>query len=37
MVMVRTNITLPAELLDQIDKVVGPRGRSPYITSLIAK
>jgi Arc/MetJ-type ribon-helix-helix transcriptional regulator len=37
MVMVRTNITLPAELLDQIDQVVGPRGRSSYIAEMIAK
>ena len=37
MAMVRTNITLPAELLEQIDRVVGPRGRSPYIASLLAK
>ena len=35
--MVRTNLTLPAELLDQIDRVAGPRGRSSYIASVVAK
>jgi hypothetical protein len=37
MVMVRTNLTLPVDLLDQIDKVAGPRGRSAYIASVVAK
>jgi hypothetical protein len=37
MVMVRTNLTLPVDLLEQIDKVAGPRGRSSYIASVVAK
>ncbi|MHB8459337.1 MAG: hypothetical protein ACYDAK_01955 [Candidatus Limnocylindrales bacterium] len=37
MVMVRTNITLPKELLDQIDTVAGPRHRSSYVASVIAR
>ena len=37
MVMVRTNLTLPVELLEQIDRVAGPRGRSSYIASVVAK
>jgi hypothetical protein len=37
MAMVRTNVTLPAELLEQIDRVAGPRGRSSYIASVVAK
>lgn len=37
MVMVRTNLTLPVDLLEQIDRVAGPRGRSSYIASVVAK
>lgn len=37
MTMVRTNLTLPADLLEQIDRVAGPRGRSSYIASVMAK
>ncbi len=37
MALVRTNITLPAELLDQIDAVAGPRGRSRYIAEVVTK
>ena len=37
MVMVRTNITLPQKLLEQIDAVAGPRHRSSYVTSIIEK
>jgi metal-responsive CopG/Arc/MetJ family transcriptional regulator len=35
--MVRTNITLPAELLAQIDEVAGPRGRSGYIAEIVGR
>jgi hypothetical protein len=35
--MVRTNLTLPVELLEQVDRVAGPRGRSSYIASVVAK
>ncbi|MFI5225253.1 MAG: hypothetical protein ACHQ3P_01110 [Candidatus Limnocylindrales bacterium] len=37
MVMVRTNLTLPAELLKRIDEVAGPRGRSSYIASVVER
>jgi metal-responsive CopG/Arc/MetJ family transcriptional regulator len=37
MAMVRTNITLPQELLEQIDRVAGPRGRSSYMASVLEK
>ncbi len=37
MVMARTNLTLPVELLEQIDEVAGPRGRSAYIASVVAR
>lgn len=37
MALVRTNITLPAELLDQIDAIAGPRGRSKYIADVVTK
>jgi hypothetical protein len=35
--LVRTNITLPEELLAQIDAIAGPRGRSKYIADVVAK
>jgi hypothetical protein len=35
--MVRTNITLPAELMALIDEVAGPRGRSAYIAEIVGK
>ena len=37
MAMVRTNITLPAEVLALVDEVAGPRGRSAYIADVVAK
>jgi metal-responsive CopG/Arc/MetJ family transcriptional regulator len=37
MAMVRTNITLPEELLRQIDEIAGPRGRSQYIAEALTK
>jgi len=37
MAMVRTNITLPAEVLALVDEVAGPRGRSAYIAAVVAK
>ena len=36
MALIRTNVTLPADLLEQIDAVAGPRGRSRYITETLA-
>src|SRR5471032_1540106 len=37
MALVRTNVTLPEELLRQIDEVAGPRGRSRYVADVVAK
>ncbi len=37
MPLVRTNITLPEELLRQIDQVAGPRGRSAYLAEAAAQ
>ena len=37
MALVRTNITLPEELLATIDEIAGPRGRSAYIVSVLDK
>lgn len=35
MVMVRTTITLPKDLLDQIDEFAGDGGRSAWITEAV--
>lgn len=37
MVMVRTNVTLPGEVLALVDEVAGPRGRSAYIADVVAR
>lgn len=37
MTLVRTNITVPKELLEQLDELAGPRGRSAYISELLAR
>ena len=37
MALVRTNVTLPEELLRQIDDVAGPRGRSAYLADAAAQ
>lgn len=37
MAMVRTNITLPAEVLALVDQVAGPRRRSAYIAEVVAR
>ena len=34
--MVRTNVTLPADLLARVDEEAGPRGRSAYIAEALA-
>ena len=31
MALVRTNLTLPAELMAQVDALAGPRGRSAFV------
>jgi hypothetical protein len=37
MALVRTNITIPAEVLALVDAVAGQRGRSAYIAEVVAK
>jgi histidinol phosphatase-like PHP family hydrolase len=37
MALVRTNITIPEETLALVDAVAGPRGRSAYISEVLAK
>lgn len=37
MALVRTNITIPEEVLAQVDAVAGPRGRSAYIAEVVAR
>ena len=32
---VRTNLLLPAALVDQLDRVAGPRGRSRYVAEAV--
>jgi metal-responsive CopG/Arc/MetJ family transcriptional regulator len=33
--MVRTNVTLPSEVMAQIDEIAGPRGRSSYVAEAV--
>jgi hypothetical protein len=35
--LARTNVTLPEELLRQVDNLAGPRGRSRYVAEAVAK
>ena len=35
--LARTNITLPAQLLDEVDRYAGPRGRSRYVAEAVAQ
>lgn len=37
MALVRTNITIPEEVLAQVDQIAGPRGRSAYIAEIVAR
>jgi metal-responsive CopG/Arc/MetJ family transcriptional regulator len=37
MALVRTNITIPEEVLALVDAVAGPRGRSAYISEVVSK
>jgi metal-responsive CopG/Arc/MetJ family transcriptional regulator len=37
MALARTNVTLPEELLRQVDELAGPRGRSRYVADAVAK
>jgi len=36
MALARTNLTLPEELLRQVDDLAGPRGRSRYVAEAVA-
>ena len=37
MALARTNLTLPEELLAQVDALAGPRGRSRYVAEAVAQ
>ncbi|HEV8054342.1 MAG: hypothetical protein H0V04_01215 [Chloroflexi bacterium] len=34
--MARTNLTLPQELLHEVDELAGPRGRSAFVSEAVA-
>jgi predicted transcriptional regulator len=35
--LTRTNVTLPQDLLKQVDEIAGPRGRSRYVAEAVAQ
>jgi hypothetical protein len=35
--LARTNLTLPADLMAEVDKLAGPRGRSRYVAEAVAQ
>lgn len=35
MALTRTNVTLPEELLEEVDRLAGPRGRSRYVAEAV--
>jgi hypothetical protein len=35
--LTRTNVTLPASLLGEVDRFAGPRGRSKYVADAVAQ
>jgi predicted transcriptional regulator len=37
MALARTNLTLPVELMRQVDDLAGPRGRSRYVADAVAQ
>jgi predicted transcriptional regulator len=37
MTLARTNLTLPADLLAEVDELAGPRGRSRYVAEAVAQ
>ena len=37
MSLARTNLTLPRELLSEVDAIAGPRGRSRYVAEAVAQ
>jgi metal-responsive CopG/Arc/MetJ family transcriptional regulator len=37
MALARTNLTLPEDLLSEVDALAGPRGRSRYVAEAVAQ
>jgi metal-responsive CopG/Arc/MetJ family transcriptional regulator len=37
MALARTNLTLPKDLLAEVDELAGPRGRSRYVAEAVAQ
>ena len=37
MALARTNLTLPADLMAEVDALAGPRGRSRYVAEAVAQ
>ena len=37
MPLARTNLTLPQDLMREVDKLAGPRGRSRYVAEAVAQ
>lgn len=37
MALARTNLTLPVDLLAEVDELAGPRGRSRYVADAVAQ
>jgi len=37
MALARTNLTLPKDLLREVDELAGPRGRSRYVAEAVAQ
>lgn len=37
MALARTNLTLPEELIREVDSIAGPRGRSRYVADAVAQ
>lgn len=37
MAAVRTNLTLPKDLMREVDRLAGPRGRSRYVADAVAQ
>ena len=37
MPLARTNLTLPEDLMRQVDELAGPRGRSRYVAEAVAQ
>lgn len=36
MALARTNVTIPQELLDEVDALAGPRGRSQFVAEAVS-